>query len=73
MRWTALVAKSVVAGAAGAFLAVSAAGVQPPRQASEADPGREVPADERTYAPGPGSGATGPVPSPSPTVSHRSP
>ncbi|MEV7568808.1 hypothetical protein [Streptomyces tanashiensis] len=53
MRWTALISKIVVAGAAGAFLAVSAAGVEPPRQASDADPGREVPAEQRP---------TGPVP-----------
>ncbi|MFF5761196.1 hypothetical protein ACWD5B_38115 [Streptomyces tanashiensis] len=55
MRWTALISKIVVAGAAGAFLAVSAAGVEPPRQASDADPGREVPAEQRRSDPEPGA------------------
>ncbi|MGW5778022.1 hypothetical protein [Streptomyces sp. NPDC003863] len=75
MRWTALLSKFVVAGAAGAFLAVSAAGVQPPRQASDADPGREAPADQWPSAPGPGTDgrSTAPVPSPPPAAGHRSP
>ncbi|MFE7510435.1 hypothetical protein ACFU8I_04305 [Streptomyces sp. NPDC057540] len=78
MRWTSLVSKTVVAGAAGAFLVFSAAGVAPPRPASDADAGRETPADERPTAPGPGGtgaapGATGGGPGPSPTAGHLSP
>ncbi|MFJ6577233.1 hypothetical protein ACIQMY_14845 [Streptomyces sp. NPDC091368] len=65
MRWTALLAKTVVTGAAGAFLAVSAAGVAPPRQASDADAGRETPADQHPTAAG--------APSASPTPGHLSP
>ncbi|MFC9595813.1 hypothetical protein ACFTUC_39210 [Streptomyces sp. NPDC056944] len=82
MRWTALLAKTVVAGAAGAFLAVSAAGAPPPRQPSDADAGRETPADERPAVPGPTAGARTASPgptanerpaSPGPTAGHLSP
>ncbi|MGW6708529.1 hypothetical protein ACWGDE_27040 [Streptomyces sp. NPDC054956] len=62
MRWTALVSKIVVAAAAGAFLAVSAAGAQQPRPAADTDPAREAPADVRSSAPGPGP--TGVTPGP---------
>ncbi|MFD5409157.1 hypothetical protein OG749_38455 [Streptomyces nojiriensis] len=55
MRWTALVSKVVVAAAAGAFLAVSAAGAQPPRQAADTDPVREAPAGPGSATPAPGS------------------
>ncbi|CUM43273.1 hypothetical protein BN2537_15511 [Streptomyces venezuelae] len=74
-----LVSKIVVAAGAGTFLAVSAAGVQPPRPASPSEPDREVVVDERHTAPGPGRtgatpGATGAVPSPSPSATdQRSP
>ncbi|MFE0647089.1 hypothetical protein ACFVZH_00675 [Streptomyces sp. NPDC059534] len=68
MRWTALVTKTLVAGAAGAFLAVSAASVQTP-PASDADPGREVPAEHRTDTPdrGPGTDAWSSAPAPETT------
>ncbi|MEV8590777.1 hypothetical protein [Streptomyces sp. NPDC051180] len=74
MRWTALVSKTLVAGAAGVFLAVSAARVETP-PASDADPGREVPAEHRTDAPdrgpGPGGDAVGPG-TPAPTATPTS-
>ncbi|MFB6837164.1 hypothetical protein [Streptomyces sp. NPDC056361] len=71
MRWAALVTKTVVAGAAGVFLAVSAANVQTP-PASDADPGREVPAEQRPGTPeagaGPGTGADAGARTPGPTA-----
>ncbi|MEU4066303.1 hypothetical protein AB0F25_28575 [Streptomyces wedmorensis] len=62
MSRTALVSKTVVAVAAGAFLAVSVAQAPPARQASDADPGREVPAEDLPTAPvsaPPSSGPSG--------------
>lgn len=58
MRWTALVSKFVVAGAAGAFLAVSAAGAQPPRPVADTDPGRETPAGGPVATPRPAHGGS---------------
>ncbi|MFE2288742.1 hypothetical protein ACFXDJ_31815 [Streptomyces sp. NPDC059443] len=59
MRWTALVAKTVVAGAAGAFLAVSAAGAPPPRQAPGPEGTVEVPAGQHRATERPSSSPTG--------------
>ncbi|WP_328787527.1 hypothetical protein [Streptomyces sp. NBC_00273] len=71
MRWTALVSKVVVAAAAGAFLAVSAAGAQPPRQATDTDPVREAPAGGQGAAPEPGPPGTSTRTSPTPPASPR--
>ncbi|WP_371614648.1 hypothetical protein [Streptomyces sp. NBC_00454] len=59
MRWTALVAKIVVAGAAGAFLAVSAAGAPPPRQAPGPEGSGEAPAGRHRATEGPSASSTG--------------
>lgn len=59
MRWTALVAKIVVAGAAGAFLAVSAAGAPPPRQAPGPERAGETPAGRHQPTQGPSASPSG--------------
>ncbi|ATZ25858.1 hypothetical protein ACFZBM_14175 [Streptomyces lavendulae] len=73
MRWTALLFKVAVAGAAGAFLAASVAGAKPPRPAPDPHTVKEIPvtpdrAEELTELRNTPPGSAAPAPAPPPAT-----